>query len=689
MRWQGLLGAVAPSAGAVALLELSRLPADAHRGEAGRLLAALAQLARSAMSELALPALLLAVTAGVLFSVERARGRGERAPKALLVALVALAIAQSALAREVLIEHHPFSWNPVSNAGFVAVAIGITGVHLALAASKLPRIALGAGIAMMTVSLAAVRMHYAILVGQYPTLHACVVHLAFVGLCLGAALTLSVLARDAELRSQAAVRPIRARRAAIALGALCGLGLGVLAVLELPSSAWARPAVMAYTELGRAAGVAEALDRDRARLLPSDLPAPRDPHGILRPDPHAAWRFARRAGLPPLELDLPDVDVLLVLSDATRHDRTSLARAGGPTPHLAALADRGAHVFTRANAPSNGTFTSVAAMLAMAPVSFTELDVLPRFWRGRLRDERTTAIEAMRDAGRATFWVGHDHEGCFSHNVEGLEQGFDARELVPETRGDPSDADVDARIAELAIARIRAHRRAHERYFGLVFFVSPHDDYRAHGPDTIEPLDRYDAELTAMDAALGRVLDALAEDGGMRDTVVVFVGDHGEAFGEHGEEHHLGSMHEEQIHVPFVVWVPGERGERHTAPTSTAYLFPWLLSRGTPSEREVASRALTQDIGPMMRALDGAVLSEVIGPRRQEAALAWEDTTVVYDVLADLARVYDAHGDPMQQRDLREERPDLYAPVTSLVRRYRRARFEGRRFRFLEPMDDR
>ncbi|MBZ0120864.1 MAG: sulfatase-like hydrolase/transferase, partial [Sandaracinaceae bacterium] len=128
-----------------------------------------------------------------------------------------------------------------------------------------------------------------------------------------------------------------------------------------------------------------------------------------------------------------------------------------PTPALAALARRSV-VFEHAIAPSNGTFPSVASMMAMAPVSQAELDVRQRFWQGRLRDERQTVAEAMRAAGRATFWVGHDHKSCFSDAIAGLEQGFERRRLVPQEPG--RDEDADARIAELAIEEIARARAA-------------------------------------------------------------------------------------------------------------------------------------------------------------------------------------------------------------------------------------
>lgn len=631
LRWQGLLSAVPIAAAVLVLAELTRLPVHTHRGDPARLLAALAHLTESALVELWIPMVLLAAAALTVAWIEHTPNR------LAFAALAALAIGSIAHARYVLASYEPFEWSLAANAGFIALAAALGAAFSWLATGPAYRaLPIGAGLAVL--SLAVARGHYAFLVGQYPTLHACALQLAFLGLALG-------------LAAMSMHRPSFARAPAIALAPLA-----VLAVLDLPAAAWARPYVVAYTELGRAADVSRALDRDAEHLLPSELPPPRS----LRPDGDAVRRFEAHSGLPALDLDLADYDVLLVMSDATRYDRVSPRT----TPNLARL-ERRAFVFTRAYAPSNGTFASLASILAMAPVSRAELDVEPRFWRGRLRSERTTAIEAIE---RDAFWVGHDHKECFSLHIRGLEQGFSARVLVHENPGEPG---TDREIADRAIEEIRA--REGRRWLGLVFFVSPHDDYLGEGT----PLERYDRELRTMDRELGRLLDAID----LERTIVIFAGDHGESFGEHGYEHHLTSMHEEQIHVPFVVSIGG-RAERVDAPTSLSYVFPWLLLRGNENERRAARAVLSEDIGPMMRELDGGVLSEMIGRERQEAALIWDDHTVLYDVLSDVIRVYDAR-DPAQQHDLREDRSDLLERFVPRARAYRRWRFEGRRFRFV------
>ncbi len=636
---KALLAAIPAAAVSIALVEFTRVLFTVT--DPLRSLAALGLLLGSVAPSFLVPAVLLALTAAAL-----ATRVDVRAKWALLIGLAA---AQVFVARLGLVAYPPFAWSvPVNLALFVAWA-GISALHLWL--QRPSRRAGLVGLLLALGCLLLVRTHYFVYVGLYPTLHQLALQLGFVGVALGISLAL-------------ASRPWSESRGRLAV--VAGLVVVALAFLEPPGAQEARPLVTAHTELGRGVFVARALARDRAYLQPTELPPPRR-GSLLRPDDSAEARFVAQAGFPMLPGQLGSYDVLLVISESTRFDRTSLADPERrTTPRLLELASRGAHVFTRAYSPSNGTFPSLASMLTMRPLSFADVDIRPRPWRGRLRPGRPTAAELFGADGRRTFWVGHDHRRCFTLHMHGLERGFDERVLIEERRADPRDVDVDLEIADAAVDAIE---RGPGRFFGLVFFVSPHDDYRGG----------YDAEIRRFDAALGRVLDAVD----LERTVVIVTSDHGEAFGEHGNEHHLSSVYDEQIHVPLVMWVPGSMGRmRHAGVTSTSYVLPWLLLRGSEPQRAGTLDALREDVGPLLRELDGAVISEMIGLRSQQVALIWNDSTVVYDVLAELPRVFDA-DDQGQRVDLREWDGARFERLSPLIDRYRRARYGGRRFRFV------
>jgi arylsulfatase A-like enzyme len=68
---------------------------------------------------------------------------------------------------------------------------------------------------------------------------------------------------------------------------------------------------------------------------------------------------------------------------------------------------------------------------------------------------------------------------------------------------------------------------------------------------------QYDGEILYWDSEFGRLLAMMRERGALDDTVIVVVGDHGEAFLEHGVLFHGGQLYEESIRVPLLIWAPG------------------------------------------------------------------------------------------------------------------------------------
>lgn len=70
-------------------------------------------------------------------------------------------------------------------------------------------------------------------------------------------------------------------------------------------------------------------------------------------------------------------------------------------------------------------------------------------------------------------------------------------------------------------------------------------------------LQRYFANITQLDDAIGMVVNVLKELGIYDKTIIVYTSDHGDAGGSHKmvDKHYV--MYEEEVHVPLVVRVPG------------------------------------------------------------------------------------------------------------------------------------
>lgn len=92
---------------------------------------------------------------------------------------------------------------------------------------------------------------------------------------------------------------------------------------------------------------------------------------------------------------------------------------------------------------------------------------------------------------------------------------------------------------------------------------------------------KYDSGIRMAD----RLLDGLFELIDFDTTIVVLVSDHGEGFEPGlGRVHHCGRLHQDLLHVPLAVWLPGELRERYSMPRaesrfcSTLDVVPTLLT---------------------------------------------------------------------------------------------------------------
>ncbi|MDX1681900.1 MAG: sulfatase-like hydrolase/transferase [Phycisphaeraceae bacterium] len=96
------------------------------------------------------------------------------------------------------------------------------------------------------------------------------------------------------------------------------------------------------------------------------------------------------------------------------------------------------------------------------------------------------------------------------------------------------------------------------------------DEIRRHMAD-------YAAMISHMDAAIGRVLDALDETGQAENTIVVYTGDHGLAVGRHGL---MGkqNLYDHSIRIPLIMRGPGiSAGQEIDGMVSNIDVHPTLL----------------------------------------------------------------------------------------------------------------
>jgi len=90
-------------------------------------------------------------------------------------------------------------------------------------------------------------------------------------------------------------------------------------------------------------------------------------------------------------------------------------------------------------------------------------------------------------------------------------------------------------------------------------------------------IDLYDCEIRYIDDQISAFLDSIKERGLLEDSLVILTADHGDAFAEHDYYNHPRHLHEELVHVPFIVAHPSVNSERVETVISTLDIVPTIL----------------------------------------------------------------------------------------------------------------
>ena len=663
----------------ISLVEAAALTLDSASGGALVFWASLRVTAPWTL-RLAAPVWIFAAALGlVALALGAAAGVPARTGRRLhLAAALAGSASLAVYAHHALGAYAAFMWHPPLVIASCAFAVALAVIHAAAPQSRAGQLPfprpLGAalpavGLLGFAAAHAANRMLFK---GLYPTLHLCA--LLWAAALLQAGLFALVVRSD---------RLLRLRALAIAAG--------IAAAITAPVCAAPRALVVKATE---AAAASNALGEARLVGLGYD---PRTEDAYRRDVPKetdAAALFGELSRFPrlPKAFRLEDYNVLLITSEATRFDQTSLHSPElGTTPRLSRLvSDDGALSFGRAFAPSSGTLHSISSLLCMTFPSMVRLETYAKPWHGRLSDAERTIPELFASDGYDTFLVSHDHKHVFQKAMSGLAQGFAESAYVFESGEGGDTSETDRGIADGAIREISRRAAGDHRFFGWIFFVSPHADYFAHYDDMPRgtDLERYRQELRFMDSQLGRVVDALREAGLLDRTIIAFAGDHGEEFKEHGGTYHKTTVYSESTWVPLVVRVPGLGGGRVDAPTSVTYLFPWLALAGRPPVRDAAVSRLSNEVGPMMRATGGAVIVELIGHDRMQSSLVYETKKINYDFISGKVELFDPRSDPLESRDLLRIHPEREGEARAAIARYLGVRAAKRRYVLRPDLDN-
>ncbi len=360
-----------------------------------------------------------------------------------------------------------------------------------------------------------------------------------------------------------------------------------------------------------------------------------------------------------------DGNVLIITLDTTRAD--SLGVYGGEgdhTPHLDRLAREGV-MFRNCLTPVPLTLPAHCSL-------FTGRNPLAHQVRnnGRyaLAEAELTLAERFKAAGWRSYAVIASYVllGRF-----GLKQGFDEYDDSLDSYKIMNSYNTEI-TADAVSGRFRGWLSNHreERFFAWVHFYDPHEPYAPPlayrtDPKETDPKTLYLGEVEFMDHHLGLILQEL-ESLGLRDkTLVVAVGDHGEAFEEHGEKGHAIFCYEENVRVPLIFFHETLLPRNAVVEDRVGLIdvLPTILElTGLEQGKGIQGRSLVPcfQTGAKPPPPPPIYLESFFGLEE----MGWAPVTGIVDgdwkyLSLPRPELYDLRGDPSEKQNLHGTRPDL------------------------------
>jgi arylsulfatase A-like enzyme/Flp pilus assembly protein TadD len=359
------------------------------------------------------------------------------------------------------------------------------------------------------------------------------------------------------------------------------------------------------------------------------------------------------------------VPVVLISVDTVRADHLpAYGYKGVKTPNLDALA-RDAILYENAYAHAPLTLPSHASLMTgLLPYENGVRDNAGF----RLSPRHASLAKLLREKGYAT---GAAVSSYVLRSDRGLDAGFD---FYDDQVGDNPTRERSATETARTLEEWASTAKEKPVFLFLHLF-EPHAPYTPPEPFASQYANvPYDGEIAAADAAVGGFVTYLKRAGLYDRALIVFLSDHGEGLGDHGEEEHGVFLYREVIRVPLFLKLPGARdaGRRVASPVGLTDIFPTILSAAglpVPPDRKGVSLLASRADPPRQ------IYSETLYPRLN---LAWSDLASLTDdryqyIEAPRPELYDLRADPEERRNLAPERPPAFRSLRIALHALNRA----------------
>jgi hypothetical protein len=416
----------------------------------------------------------------------------------------------------------------------------------------------------------------------YDRLHTLLELTAFFVSSVAAAVCLAAVARNSERRGTALVR----------FASIASLSLPAL-VLIAPSRHWVEEALWyAWREpvyLGRMLSRLQTVEsfvrrpRDRASSLTPAIERLLQRHDLTTSGQSPEWSLPNDETPPMRERllalrDRKSYNIVVFYVDTLRAD---FARNAALMPNVARFS-ASAMDFRRAYTTGSDTLHALPGIVGGSYDLYDQPD-RDLFYYARSAGHRTGLVAAKSAREFLTNLLPRFR----FDDVTDVPDYADGRADVWGYGADQSTA---SRVVDSGIEWLQKHRAAPHLLWLFNFdlhnwreidLLEAQRMAEVHGlHDEKDPIWRYKALVRSIDVQFGRLLDALDGLDAAKDTVVLFVSDHGEGLGQDGFWVHSVFLWESLVHVPLLIRAPGLPARRvddvvslvDVAPTLTRYL---------------------------------------------------------------------------------------------------------------------
>jgi choline-sulfatase len=363
-------------------------------------------------------------------------------------------------------------------------------------------------------------------------------------------------------------------------------------------------------------------------------------------------------------------NVILITLDTVRADHLGCyGNKNIQTPTLDALGRDGV-VFERALSQVPLTWPSHAAILTgMYPFQNGVQD-----FTGQPLDTRFRSVaQAFKQHGYATGAV---VSAFVLDRSWGLARGFDFYDdaFAPEAFVGRDIGLVDRRAGESVDRALGWLKKNQARpFFFWLHLYDPHSPYDPPEPFRSQYQDHpYDGEIAYADHELGRLIAWLKQVHLYDSSLIVFLSDHGESLGEHGEHEHGFFVYNATVHIPLMVKPAagsGIRPGRAARPVETTAVAPTLLEAAGIHDgmgQQLQSRSLLDS----RAAPDDAAYSETFYPF---SSFGWSplhalETSRYHYIDAPQPELYDLDADPEEKTNLAPQQTATTAVLKEKLR---------------------